>query len=183
MLGGLIAVTIAATPTANPAAFPPLLKWVESHELMKTGLLGPFPQLNAIARTSVLDCFRANGEPGVKSGCRFGAGDLEFGEYTAFNAGMAGPERFAIQYDAKHGLARIRRGCCSWHQDILVSGVTPPPEAIVGTDLSGCSTFDGLHLDGSRSDVERIFGRATTIAHNGDFEAVLYRNIITIQMG
>ena len=173
-LSVLIAATMAATPTPNPAAFPPLLKWVNTQDLMKTNLLGPFPKPTPIAETSVMDCFRANGEPESRAGCR-GSGDMEYGEFTGFNAGMAGPERIQIQYDSKHGLARISRGCCSWHQDILISGVSPPPETILETDLSGRSTYDGLHMGGSRSDVERIFGRTTTIAHGGNIYAIYYR--------
>jgi hypothetical protein len=193
LTGMIVALMIAATPTPNPAAFPPLLKWVESQELMKSNLLGPLPHAASIAQTSVLDCFRASSTPEITSGlvkptwsveksidktaCRYGAADLEYGEFTGFNAGMAGPERFSIQYDAKHALARISRGCCSWHQDILISGVTPPPEAIVETDLSARSTAYGLHLGGTRSDVERIFGRATSVAHKDNTDAIFYRHL------
>ena len=177
MLAGLLAaVTISATPTPNPAVFPPLLKWVESQELMRSNLLGPFPRHVPVAQTSVVDCFQANGEPGVKTGCRYGMADFEWGEYTAFNTGPAGPERYAIQYDAKHGLARVTRGCCSWHQDILLSGVTPPPEVIVQTDLSGRSTFNGLRLGDSGRDVERIFGPHAAVTHSGGVDALFYRH-------
>ena len=191
--GMLVAAIITMTPTPNPAAFPPLFKWVNSQSLMGTGFLDPNPLPIPISQTSVMDCFRASGEPKVNLGqvkgtwtvekavertaCRYGAADLEYGEFTGFNAGMAGPERFSIQYDAKHALARISRGCCGWHQDILISGVTPPPESIVETDLSGRSTAYGLHLGGSKSDVERIFGRATSVAHGGEIHAIFYRHL------
>jgi hypothetical protein len=46
----------------------------------------------------------------------------------------------------------------------------------VETDLTGRATADGLHLGGSRSDVERIFGRAPTVAHKGSFDAIIYRH-------
>lgn len=170
------ALMITATPSPNPAVFPPLLKWIESQELVRSNLLDPFPRNVAVAQTSVTDCFAANGEPGAKAGCRYGMADMEWGEYTAFNTGLAGPERYAIQYDAKHGLARVTRGCCSWHQDILISRVTPAPEAIVQTDLSRRSTFNGLHLGDSRHDVERIFGPAAAVTHNGGIDALFYRH-------
>lgn len=78
---------------------------------------------------------------------------------TRFWYSAPGPPSIWAQYDARHRIVRYTNDCCGHEEEVVASGIGPPPHPVAAEDLRGVRTLHGARLGMTQTQIQALYGR------------------------